>query len=321
MLADFGQMVGQYLIPGLIILFFFAVIIILKVMVGRYQKIPPNKVAIIYGRGTKVSGEGQIQGCKVVSGGGVLVWPVFQEIDFMDTAAFKMAINEANIPNKDNVKINVGGVAVCKISTTPEDLQNAAMSFLGQKQEQIQETISSLLIGHLRSIIGKLDIDSILRDRDAFNKMVVNESTPELKRMGIQIVTLVIQEVSDGHGYIDALGEKTVAEAKRDAKIKVAQAEAETEPQHLHLRHRLPGERHRGQRPTEGQDHRGQRRQPPQVAHGRTSSTCGSGKLSAFLSKVTTYRTPCACSQAGAGSSLAASISRALVIRHWPVLT
>jgi len=229
MIADLGQALGQYLIPGLVVLFFLTLLLMVKVMVSRYRKIPPNKVAIIYGRGTAVAGDvGKIQGCKVVSGGGVLVWPIFQEIAFMDTAIFNMPIHETNIPNRDNVKITVGGFAACKISTTPEDLQSAAMSFLGQAQDQIQKTISSLLIGHLRSIIGKLNIDEILRDRDAFNKMVVGETAPELKKMGIQIVSLVIQDVNDEHGYIDALGKRTVAEAIRDANITVAQAEAET---------------------------------------------------------------------------------------------
>jgi len=224
----FGLNVGSLLIPGLVLLFLVAVILIVKVLVSRYQKIPPNKVAIVYGRGTSVTGAGQLQGCKVVSGGGVLVWPVFQEIAFMDTSIFNMPIHETNIPNKDNVKITVGGFAACKISTAPEDLQSAAMSFLGQDQLQIQKTISSLMIGHVRSIIGKLDINEILRDRDAFNKMVVNETAPELKKMGIQIVSLVIQDVNDEHGYIDAMGKRTVAEAIRDADITVAQAKAET---------------------------------------------------------------------------------------------
>ena len=96
---------------------------------------------------------------------------------------------------------------------------------------QVQETIKSLLIGHLRSIIGKLNIDEILRDRDAFNKMVVGETAPELKKMGIQVVSLVIQDVADQHGYIDALGKRAVAEAVRDAEIKVAQAKSQSAQQ------------------------------------------------------------------------------------------
>jgi len=54
---------------------------------------------------------------------------------------------------------------------------------------------------------------------------VVEESTEELRRLGIQIITLVIQEVTDEYGYIDALGKQSVAEAIRDANIKTAQAE------------------------------------------------------------------------------------------------
>ena len=219
---------GQLMIVAGVLFVFLSFVFILRVLVSRYQKIPPNKVAIIYGRGTSVTGTGQLQGCKVVSGGGVLVWPIFQDIAFMDTAVFNMPIHETDIPNRDNVKITVGGFAACKISTTPEDLQSAAMSFLGQTPQQIQETIKSLLIGHLRSIIGKLNIDEILRDRDAFNKMVVGETAPELKKMGIQVVSLVIQDVNDQHGYIDALGKRAVAEAVRDAEIKVAQAKSQS---------------------------------------------------------------------------------------------
>lgn len=228
-LNSLGQSLGGFLIPALMIMFFFAFVFMIKALASRYQKIPPNKVAIIYGKGAKASaGQGQISGCKVVSGGGVLVWPVIQEIAFMDTAVFKMTIQETGIPNKDNVPISIKGVAVCKISTKPEDLQSAAASFLNRSQEEIEDTISSTLIGHVRSIIAKLDIGGILRERDEFNKMVVKESTEEIKRMGIEIVTLVIQEVTDDEGYIESLGKKTVAQAKRDADILVAEAEAET---------------------------------------------------------------------------------------------
>lgn len=221
--------IGSFFIPILIIVLVIAILLGIKALASRYQKIPPNKVAIIYGKGAKATaGQGQISGCKVVSGGGVLVWPIIQDIAFMDTAVFKMTIQERGIPNKDNVPISIKGVAVCKISTKPEDLQSAAASFLNKSPEEIEDTISATLIGHVRSIIAKLDIGGILRERDEFNKMVVNESSAEIKRMGIEIVTLVIQEVTDDEGYIESLGKKTVAQAKRDADILVAEAEAET---------------------------------------------------------------------------------------------
>jgi len=218
---------GALLIPGLIVLIVLAFLIVIRVMASRYKKIPPNSVGIFYGR--KYRGpDGVTRGFRIVAGGGSLLWPIVEQLQYMSTAAFQTGIDENDIPNQNNVKISVKGVATCKVSTEEAHLYNAAMSFLGKSDKDIEVFVKNILTGHLRSIIGKLDIDQILRQRDTFNKRVIEESTEELKRLGIQVITLVIQEVNDVHGYIDALGQRTVAEAKRDAAIKVAEADAET---------------------------------------------------------------------------------------------
>jgi len=237
MLAQAGEagrgLSERLLLPFLIVLGAVAFIIVVRVMATRWKKIPPNAIGIFYGRKypyvDPVDGRSKKRGFTIAAGGGRLLLPIFESLQFMSTAAFQTDIQEENIPNRDNVKVNVKGVATCKISTAPEDLHNAAMAFLGKDEAEIKMFVCNILIGHLRSIIGKLNIDEILRQRDAFNKQVVQESAEELKRLGIQIITLVIQDVNDVYGYIDALGRKTVAEAKRDASIKVAEAEAETQ--------------------------------------------------------------------------------------------
>ncbi|RPI71219.1 MAG: hypothetical protein EHM12_12895 [Dehalococcoidia bacterium] len=217
------------LMPFMIILIAIAFILIVRALASRYKKIPPNAVGIFYGKKYSykdpLTGKTQSHGFKVVGGGGRILLPLVESYQEMSTAAFQTEIDEKGIPNKDNVKINVKGVATCKISNIPEDLMNAAQAFLGKDDEEIKEFVQNILKGHLRSIIGKLDIDSLLRERDAFNKQVMEESSGELKRLGIQTITLVIQEVGDAYGYIDALGKRAVAEAVRDANIKVAQAD------------------------------------------------------------------------------------------------
>ncbi|MFH1112138.1 MAG: SPFH domain-containing protein [Patescibacteria group bacterium] len=167
-------------------------------------------------------------GFKVVPSGGGIVIPFVENFAELSTTAFQINIDEQEIPNKDNVPINVKGVATCKIGTAPEDLMNAAENFLGKSEDEIHKIVQNILQGHNRSIIGNLDIDGLLRKRDEYNKKVVEESKEELKRLGIEIVTLVIQEVKDAEGYIDALGKKAVAEAKKDAAIKVAEADRDT---------------------------------------------------------------------------------------------
>ena len=223
---------GNLIVPFMIILLALAFIIVLRVIASRYKKIPPNAVGIFYGRKYQykdpATGKEHTLGFKVVGGGGRIIIPFVESYQEMSTAAFQTEIDEKGIPNKDNVKINVKGVATCKISTVPEDLVNAAQSFLGKGEAEIKVFVQNILKGHLRSIIGKLDIDSLLRERDQFNRKVVEESSEEIRRLGIQIITLVIQEVGDEYGYIDALGKRAVAEAVRDANIKVAEADRET---------------------------------------------------------------------------------------------
>jgi flotillin len=218
-------------IPVVILMIPVAFIIVVRVMASRYKKIAPNYIGIFYGRKYKwidpTDGKMKVRGFRIVAGGGSLLWPMVEDYQELSTAAFQTEIKEQNIPNKDNVKISVEGIATCKISSAPEDLHNAAMAFLGKSEAELNGFVKNILIGHLRSIIGKLDIDEILRQRDTFNKRVIEESTEELKRLGIQIITLVITDVSDEKGYINYLGEKTVAQARRDAGIQVAEAEKE----------------------------------------------------------------------------------------------
>ncbi len=229
--SSFSHWLGGFFVPIVIIMLAIAFIIVVKVMASRYKKIAPNEVGIFYGRSyrhTDKEGRAHKRGFRVVSGGGALLWPIVENLQLMSTAVTQVEIDEHEIPNKDNVKISAKGIATFKIDTTDEALHNAAAAFLGKEDEEVARIVKNILQGHLRSIIGKLDINEILRDRDAFNKKVVDESSEELKRLSILIVNLVIQEVTDEYGYIVALGRKAVSETVRDANIKVAEAEAET---------------------------------------------------------------------------------------------
>ena len=90
--------------------------------------------------------------------------PIVESLQVMSTAVFQFPIDETGIPNKDNVRVEVKGVATCKISTAAEDLRSAAAAFLGKEPEEIESMVKNILTGHLRSIIGKMTIDEILSD-------------------------------------------------------------------------------------------------------------------------------------------------------------
>lgn len=226
-----GGTAAKLLTPMLFILGVLAVIFILKGLANRYIKVPPNAVAVFFGRKYKYRAEdGSIQsrGFHILTGGGKVLLPIVERYEIMSTAAFQVEISEHNIPSAKNVGIDVHCVATCRMSNVPEDLANAVTAFLGKDEQYVRTFLQEILKGHMRSIIGKLEIDQLLRQRDEFNRQVLNESAEEFKRLGVQIITLVIQEVKDAHGFIEALGKQAIAETMRDANIKVAEAEKET---------------------------------------------------------------------------------------------
>jgi flotillin len=221
----------RVVLPVVIILGFLAFIFLAKAMAGRYIKVPPNAVAVFFGRKYRYQAEDgstQTRGFLILTGGGKILLPVVERYEIMSTAAFQVEISEHNIPSAKNVGIDVHCVATCRMSNVPEDLANAVTAFLGKDDTYVKQFLQEILKGHLRSIIGKLEIDQLLRNRDDFNRQVLSESAEEFKRLGVQIITLVIQEVKDAHGFIEALGKQAIAETMRDANIKVAEAEKET---------------------------------------------------------------------------------------------
>lgn len=216
------KILGGLLIPVLILMAVIGLLVTVRVVAKRYKRIPPNAVGVFYGRHYKDK-----KGFRIVCGGGKVLFPIVEEYYEMDTSVFQVELEEHDIPNMDNVKITVTGIATCKVSTIPEDLENAARAFLKKDPTYIKDVTKNILLGHLRSIIGKMSVESIIRDRDTFNQEVASESQNELKNIGIEVKTLVIQKISDDAGYIDALGMGKTAEVKRDAAIRVAEADRE----------------------------------------------------------------------------------------------
>src|SRR5438034_8153778 len=68
-------------------------------------------------------------------------------------------------------------------------------------------------------------VEEINADRQAFAQKMTDEAAVDLRKMGVNIDILTIQQISDEQGYLDALGKKRTAEVKRDAMIGEAQAQ------------------------------------------------------------------------------------------------
>merc|ERR1719447_1644885 len=127
-----------------------------------------------------------------------------------------------NVETKQGVPLTVTGVAQVKIMKDKQFLGIAAEQFLGKKEDEITDTILQTLEGHLRAILGTLTVEEVYKDRDQFANLVREIATPDVGKMGIEILSFTIKDVYDNVDYLSSLG---VTQANRDAGIREAECE------------------------------------------------------------------------------------------------
>jgi flotillin len=188
----------------------------------NYIKVPPSQVAIFYGRKHALideKGNKSIVGFRVVRGGAALRVPLLEQVAYLSLNIISIPLRIQRAYTKEGVAVTVEAVANVKIAGDDVSLRGAAERFLGMPAEQIKGVIFQTLEGHLRAILGTLTVEEINADRQAFAQKMTDEAAVDLKKMGVNIDILTIQQISDEKGYLDALGKKRTAEVKRDAVI------------------------------------------------------------------------------------------------------
>jgi flotillin len=173
----------------------------------NYIKVPPSTVAIFYGRKhTFVDERGQkaTVGFRVVRGGAALRVPVLEKVEYLSLNVISIPLKISRAYTKEGVAVTVEAVANVKIAGDDGSLRSAAERFLGMTTEKIKEIIFLTLEGHLRAILGTLTVEEINADRQAFAQKMTDEAAVDLKKMGVNIDILTIQQISDEQGYLDA---------------------------------------------------------------------------------------------------------------------
>ncbi len=213
------------LIPILIFLFLFTLFALVAVYSGRVKKVGPNQVLIISGRGEGRQDAGQmVSKFRIVTGGRSFVWPVLERVDDLSLEIMTIDITTPDVPTSQGVPVTVDGVAQVKIGSDENSIRTAAIQFLSKSQEEIEHVAHETLAGHLRAILGTLTVEQLYRDREAFAQKVQEVSGDDMASMGLEIVSFVIKDISDGEGYLEALGRPRIAQVKRDAAIGEAEA-------------------------------------------------------------------------------------------------
>jgi flotillin len=196
----------------------------------RYKKAGPDEALIVYGRrklfGKKVVGDkGQIEGFRIVRGGGTFVWPAWEGYEKLSLRMMTLDIDLRHVYTVRGIPINVKAVAQVKVSGDVQHIRKAAEGFLGVPPNQVQGTIKETVAGHLRGIIGTLTVEELYRDQKRFQDSVRDEAHRDLEGMGFEFRYFVFQEIQDDEGYLNALGQPKIQEALKNARVATAEAD------------------------------------------------------------------------------------------------
>lgn len=199
-----------------------AVILIVMVIMSWWKRVPQDKAGVVTGIKKKV-----------ITGGGGIVIPVMNRIDYISLSASSLEITTEDSMSSQKVPINVVSTVVLKVKNDTTSILKAIERFNGKDirdvKTNMEEISRQILEGKLREVVSTLSVEELYSNREKFANSVQEAATAELSTMGLEVMSFTIKDVTDENGYIKSLGVKQIAEKRKEADI--AQAEAERERQ------------------------------------------------------------------------------------------
>ena len=201
----------------MLILIGVAILFLVILLFVSYVKAPPSAAFIISGLSKEP---------RVLIGSGGFRIPFFERLDRVYLGQITVDIKtEESVPTTDFINVDVDAVAKIRVMPTNEGTRLAAKNFLNMMPNEIAEQLQDSLQGNMREIIGTLDLRSLNTDRDGFSDQVMTKASPDMAKLGIEIISCNIQNVTDKEGLIKDLGADNTAKIKKDASINRAIAE------------------------------------------------------------------------------------------------
>lgn len=190
---------------------------LISLIASRYHRVPPSEVMVIFGRGD----------ARFVTNGGAFVLPIVETFKKLNLTIMTIKTERDELYTVSGVPIRVDWVAQVQIDSTDSAIRTAARAFLDKSTQEIRDVITETLSANFRAIVGQMSVESIHRDRDSFVQKVQDLASDDVTAMGVKILSMGIEEITDDEGYLQAMAAPQIAAVKRDAQIAEAEAERE----------------------------------------------------------------------------------------------
>lgn len=192
-------------------------VLVLVIVVTGYVKASPDTAYIISGLRKEP---------KVLIGKAGIKIPFLEKKDELNLQLIPIDVKTSNaVPTADYININVDAAVNIKISDEPSRLNLAAQNFLNKPVEYIANVAREVLEGNMREIVGRMNLEEMVSDRQKFAELVKENAEPDLAKTGLDIVSFNVQNFVDGNGVIENLGVDNIVKIQKNAAISRAVSE------------------------------------------------------------------------------------------------
>lgn len=210
---------------GIISIIVVVVILVLFIILISYIKAPPQIAYIISGLSK--------QPRTYIGKGGIRI-PFFERLDKVFLGQVTVDVKTSrSVPTNDFINVRVDAVTKLRVIPSPEGIRLAAKNFINMDDKKMAEQVQDSLEGNMREVIGSMSLKDINIDRDRFSDEIAKKASPDMAKLGLEILSCNIQNVVDDNGLIVDLGadntfaiKKTAAITKANAEKEIAQAQA-----------------------------------------------------------------------------------------------